>query len=38
MKYARLNENGVVLEVFTPPEGASINDCFTPSVASLFVQ
>ena len=34
-KYAR-SVNGVVQEVFTPPNGFSINDCFTPEVVALF--
>ena len=35
MKYARVVES-IVQEVFTPPEGLTINDCFTPQVVALF--
>ncbi len=36
MKYARLSTEGVVIEVFTPPTGFSIPDCFHPIIASQF--
>lgn len=35
MKYARFHDNTIV-EVFTPPEGFTIEQCFHPSV--LFVE
>lgn len=38
MKYARLDSNGTVIEVFTPPKDVSINDCFAPAIAQLFVE
>lgn len=34
-KFARI-ENSTALEVFTPPEGFGIADCFTTEVAALF--
>jgi hypothetical protein len=37
MKHARISTDNVVLEVFTPPEGFSIADCFTPELAAQFV-
>lgn len=35
MKYARVSDS-VVQEVFTPPAGLTIEDCFTPEVVALF--
>lgn len=35
-KFARI-ENSTALEVFTPPEGFGLTDCFTPEIAALFV-
>jgi len=35
MKYARVLDS-VVQEVFTPPTGMTIEDCFTPQVVVLF--
>lgn len=35
MKYARLINNRVN-EVFTPPQGVDISDCFHPDVVKLF--
>lgn len=35
MKYARVLDS-VVQEVFTPPTGLTLEDCFTPQVAALF--
>lgn len=35
MKYARVVDS-VVQEVFTPPAGFTIEDCFTPEVVALF--
>jgi len=35
MKYARVLDS-VVQEVFTPPAGLTIEDCFTPQVVVLF--
>lgn len=35
MKYAR-SINDVVLEVFIPPTGFEITDCFTPEVVLMF--
>ena len=32
MKYGRFHE-GVLIEIFTPPEGFSIEECFHASVA-----
>lgn len=34
-KYARI-ENSTAVEIFTPPEGFSLADCFTPEIAALF--
>lgn len=34
-KFARV-VSGVVQEVFTPPNGFNINDCFTPEVVAQF--
>lgn len=38
MKYARLNEENVVLEIYIPPEGFTINECFHPLIAEQFIQ
>lgn len=35
MKYARVFDS-IVQEVFTPPPGLTIEQCFTPEVAALF--
>lgn len=35
--YARLIDS-VVVETFTPPEGFTIDHCFTSEVASLFIE
>jgi hypothetical protein len=35
MKYARVLDS-VVQEVFTPPAGLTIEQCFTPEVVALF--
>jgi len=35
MKYARFNGT-TAIEIFTPPEGFSINDCFHPDVVAQF--
>lgn len=35
MKYARA-QNQRVLEVFSPPEGFKLEECFSPSIAALF--
>jgi hypothetical protein len=35
MKFARFIDNTAV-EVFTPPDGFSISDCFLPTVAGQF--
>jgi hypothetical protein len=35
MKYARLSTENTVIEVFTPPEGFGIEDCFTPQVVAM---
>jgi hypothetical protein len=37
MKYARVNENNIVIEIFNVPPGASINDCFVPVIADQFI-
>jgi hypothetical protein len=34
--FARIAD-GMVAELFTPPDGFAIPDCFTPVVAALFV-
>lgn len=34
-KYARI-ENKTALEIFTPPAGFELADCFTPEVAAMF--
>jgi hypothetical protein len=35
MKYARIVDS-TVLEVFVPPAGFSISDCFTPEIVAQF--
>ena len=35
MKYARIVDS-TVLEVFVPPAGFSIGDCFTPEIVAQF--
>jgi hypothetical protein len=35
MKYARVVET-IVVETFIPPEGFTIDQCFTPEVVALF--
>ena len=35
MKYARVLDS-IVQEVFVPPAGLTIEDCFTPEVVALF--
>ncbi len=35
MRYARI-ENGTAVEVFTPPEGATIGECFHPDLVTKF--
>lgn len=37
MKYGRL-ENNIVLEVFTPPEGFTLAECFHPVIVAQFVE
>ena len=37
MNYARIIEN-VAVEVFTPPDGLSLAECFHPDIAAAFVQ
>lgn len=34
-KFARVFDN-VVVEVFTPPIGFTIQECFTPQIAAMF--
>lgn len=36
MKYARLSSDNSVIEIFTPPSGFSIQECFTPQVVIQF--
>jgi hypothetical protein len=36
MKYARLTTTNIVIEVFVPPIGVSIEECFTPEIAAQF--
>jgi hypothetical protein len=36
MKYARVSADNIVIEVFTPPSGFTIEDCFTPEIAAQF--
>lgn len=36
-KYARI-EGGTAVEVFTPPDGFELGECFHPEVAALFVE
>jgi hypothetical protein len=36
MKYARVSDQNIVIEVFTPPSGFGIADCFYPSIAQEF--
>ena len=35
MKYARI-ANSIVLEVFTPPEGFTLAECFVPQLVAQF--
>lgn len=35
MKYARVINN-IVIEVFTPPSGVAIEECFTPEIVAQF--
>ncbi len=35
--YARI-QDGIVMELFTPPEGFGIADCFVPELAATFVE
>lgn len=37
MKYARIIDN-IVVEIFTPPTGVDISECFTPDVVALFIK
>lgn len=37
MKYARIVDNKV-WEVFTPPIGVDISECFTPDLVAQFIQ
>lgn len=37
MKYARIVDNKV-WEVFTPPIGVDISECFTPELVAQFIQ
>lgn len=37
MKYARLNQYNSVIELYTPPDGFSISDCFVPDIVAQFV-
>lgn len=39
MKYARVDylvEPNFVIEVFTPPQGFTIDECFTPEIVAQF--
>lgn len=36
MKYAKI-EDLIIQEVFVPPEGVDISECFHPDIAALFV-
>ena len=36
MKYARISSQNTVIEVFTPPTGVSIEECFTPEIVAQF--
>lgn len=38
MKYARLDSQGTVVEVFETPAGFSIQDCVHPSLVELFME
>lgn len=38
MKYARLDSQGVVVEVFETPQGFTIADCLHPSLVDLFIE
>lgn len=37
MKYARIPSGNIVVEVFTPPKGFELSDCFTPELVAEFV-
>lgn len=36
MKYARISTKNTVIEVFTPPTGFTIEECFTPELVAQF--
>jgi len=36
MKYARFSIGNTVIEVFIPPTGFSIEECFTPEIVAQF--
>lgn len=36
MKYARISTENTVIEVFTPPTGFTIEECFTPEIVAQF--
>ena len=38
MRYARVDENNIVIEIFIVPPGATINECFVPIIAEQFIQ
>ena len=38
MKYARISSDNLVIEIFVPPAGVSIAECFTAEVAVQFVE
>lgn len=37
MKYARIVDS-IVWEVFTPPAGVDISECFTPELVAQFIE
>jgi hypothetical protein len=36
-KFARLDENNVVIEVFLEPDGFTVDQCFPPETHALFI-
>lgn len=36
MKYARLSPDNIVVEIFSPPTGFTIEQCFHPLIAAQF--
>jgi len=37
MKYARVDDQSKVIEIFVEPEGFTINECFVPIIVQQFI-